>query len=82
MPQPFETGDKVGRLRIVERVKRGYVCRCMKCLHTSEVSGKTLRLKRADVNCLRCFPRLRQPRLEIFRTVRGWPTVNDMRDAA
>jgi hypothetical protein len=78
----FETGDKIGRMRVVERARRGYVCRCTKCRQTSEVSARALRLKREDVNCLKCYPRLRQPRLEVFRTLKGFPTVNDMRDAA
>jgi hypothetical protein len=78
----FETGDKVGRMRVVERVRHGgYSCRCTKCNRVSEVSGRALRLKRAEVNCLRCFPGPRQPRLEIFLTLRGWPTVNEW-DAA
>jgi hypothetical protein len=82
MPVVFETGDKIGRLRIVKRVRRGYSCRCTKCSCVSEVSGRALRLKHADVACLRCFPRLKEPPAEIFRTLRSWPTVNDMRDAA
>jgi hypothetical protein len=82
MPQPFETGDKIGRMRVVERARHGgYVCRCTKCLRTSEVSGKALRLKHHDVGCLKCFPRLKVPRSEIFLTSRGYPTVND-REAA
>jgi hypothetical protein len=82
MPMVFETGDKVGRLRVVQRVRRGYRCRCAKCNRVSEVSGRALRLKHAEVNCLRCFPRVKLAPAEIFRTLRGWPTVNDMRDAA
>jgi hypothetical protein len=77
MPQPFETGDKVGRMRVVERHRRGYRCRCIRCNRTSVVVGKTLRLKHSDVNCRLCFPPRRQPQSVIVYSKRGYALIEE-----
>src|ERR1700751_3323524 len=73
MPQPIETGEKFGRLQVVQHVKgSSYGCRCARCKHTVTVAARSLRLKNDDVNCQRCFPRSRQPRPVIVYSARGY----------
>jgi hypothetical protein len=60
VPQPFEEGEVIGRMRVVESVRRGYRCVCIRCTRDGVVAARSLRIKHG-VDCARCFPPRRQP---------------------
>ena len=75
MPQPIDVGEKFGRLKVLARAPRGYLCNCTRCKGNVTVAGRSLRLRHADVDCRLCFPPRRQPSPAIVRNPRGWLSV-------
>jgi hypothetical protein len=76
MPEPFDQGAVIGRMRVVESVTRGYHCICTRCKRDRVVAGRSLRIKH-DVDYVRCFPPKKSPKPVVVYSARGYALLEE-----